>query len=175
MKRETLYRTPARTYSLTAEESALGWTIAVDGAAHSVSVRTGERGRLALEIDGRRVLAHVASDGARLWVHVEGETWSLERVADARSGRAGEGAAARASADGAPTAGPIVAAMPGRVLDVLVAEGDEVRKGQALLLLEAMKMELRIAAPVDGVVRRVHVAAGQVIERGAALVQIDSA
>lgn len=175
MKRELHYRSQERTRTLTAEESASGWTIAVDGAVHAVFVRAGERGRLALEIDGRRVLAHVASDGTRTWVHVEGETWSLERVVDARNGHGGEGAAARVSADGAPSAGPIVAAMPGRVLDVLVAEGAEVRKGQTLLLLEAMKMELRIAAPADGVVRSVHVAAGQVIERGAALVQIDSA
>ena len=55
--------------------------------------------------------------------------------------------------------------MPGRVLDVLVAEGNSVQKGDTLVLLEAMKMELRIQAPSDGRVARVLCAAGQVVLR----------
>ena len=62
--------------------------------------------------------------------------------------------------------------MPGRVLDVLVKPGDSVRKGETLVLLEAMKMELRIAAPADGTVQRVHVTPGQIIERAAPLVEL---
>ena len=62
--------------------------------------------------------------------------------------------------------------MPGRVLDVLVAPGDRVQKGDTLVLLEAMKMELRIQAPADGEVSRVLCAAGQVVERGQVLVEM---
>ena len=62
--------------------------------------------------------------------------------------------------------------MPGRVLDVLVAEGDSVQKGDTLVLLEAMKMELRVQAPGDGQVARVLCAAGQVVERGQLLVEL---
>ncbi len=62
--------------------------------------------------------------------------------------------------------------MPGIVRRVLVAEGQLVARGEALLLLEAMKMEIRISAPEDGVVRRVAVSAGQAVERGQELVQL---
>jgi biotin carboxyl carrier protein len=62
--------------------------------------------------------------------------------------------------------------MPGRVLDVLVSEGDAVAKGDTLVLLEAMKMELRIQAPSDGRVSAVRCRQGQVVERGQLLVEI---
>ena len=62
--------------------------------------------------------------------------------------------------------------MPGRVLDVLVAAGDSVQKGDTLVLLEAMKMELRIQAPADGQIARVLCTAGQVVERGQLLVEL---
>ena len=65
--------------------------------------------------------------------------------------------------------------MPGRVLDVLVRAGDVVRKGDTLVLLEAMKMELRIAAPADGSVVHVRCAAGDVVERGQVLVELQAA
>jgi biotin carboxyl carrier protein len=60
--------------------------------------------------------------------------------------------------------------MPGRVLDVLVQAGDRVHQGDTLVLLEAMKMELRIQAPADGEVARVLVTPGQVVERGQLLI-----
>jgi 3-methylcrotonyl-CoA carboxylase alpha subunit len=63
--------------------------------------------------------------------------------------------------------------MPGRVLSVFVAEGEAVKKGQALLVLEAMKMEHRITAPADGTVRAVRIAAGEQVANGAVLVVIE--
>jgi biotin carboxyl carrier protein len=62
--------------------------------------------------------------------------------------------------------------MPGRVLDVLVTQGDAVAKGDTLVLLEAMKMELRIQAPSDGRVTAVHCRPGEVVERAQLLVEV---
>jgi propionyl-CoA carboxylase alpha chain len=59
--------------------------------------------------------------------------------------------------------------MPGSVLRVEVEAGDRVTKGQPVLVLEAMKMEHRIAAPADGVVSGVHVEKGQQVDAGAVL------
>ncbi|NLH07386.1 MAG: acetyl-CoA carboxylase biotin carboxyl carrier protein subunit [Chloroflexi bacterium] len=64
--------------------------------------------------------------------------------------------------------------MPGQVMAVYVKEGDEVQAGQPLLLLEAMKMEMRVAAPAAGVVRRLLVEPGQAVERGQQLVEVES-
>ncbi|MFC4014533.1 biotin carboxylase N-terminal domain-containing protein [Nonomuraea purpurea] len=65
--------------------------------------------------------------------------------------------------------GSLLAPMPGNVLRVEVEPGDRVTKGQAVLVLEAMKMEHRIAAPADGVVSGVHVEKGRQVEAGAVL------
>ena len=63
--------------------------------------------------------------------------------------------------------------MPGTVLRVDVAPGQAVQAGQTLVVLEAMKMELSVAAPVEGTVRDVHVTAGQLVARGQALVELE--
>ena len=68
--------------------------------------------------------------------------------------------------------GVVKALMPGRVVRVLVAAGDAVRKGQGLLILEAMKMENEIQAPADGTVDQLFVNAGQTVESGADLLHI---
>jgi len=65
------------------------------------------------------------------------------------------------------------AAMPGSVLAVRVSEGDEVQAGQALLTLEAMKMENAVSAPAPGRVARLFVSAGQQVQRGEPLVELD--
>jgi len=68
--------------------------------------------------------------------------------------------------------GVVKAPMPGRVVRVLAAKGDEVKKGAGLLILEAMKMENEIQAQSAGVVDEIFVEAGQTVETGADLVHI---
>jgi biotin carboxyl carrier protein len=63
--------------------------------------------------------------------------------------------------------------MPGVVKEVRVAEGDAVKEGQALLILEAMKMENEIRAPRDGRVKTLHVAAGDAVDKGARLASLE--
>ena len=69
--------------------------------------------------------------------------------------------------------GVVKALMPGRVVRVLVAQGDNVTKGTGLLILEAMKMENEIQAPTAGVVDKLFVEPGQTVEAGAELVHIE--
>jgi 3-methylcrotonyl-CoA carboxylase alpha subunit len=66
------------------------------------------------------------------------------------------------------------APMPGNVIKVLVREGEQVVAHQPLVVLEAMKIEHVVAAPHAGVVRRLHVAPGAVVAKGAALVEVDA-
>ena len=87
---------------------------------------------------------------------------------------------------GAPAAAPVAAApaapagagervaapMPGNILSVNVAAGDTVKKGQVLMILEAMKMENEIMAPCDGKVTAVAVTKGAAVESGALLCTI---
>lgn len=68
--------------------------------------------------------------------------------------------------------GMIRAMMPGRIVRVLVAKGESVRKGAGLLVLEAMKMENEIQAPADGTIDELFVESGQTVEGGADLLHI---
>jgi len=62
--------------------------------------------------------------------------------------------------------------MPGKVIAVLVSEGDAVEAGQPMILVEAMKMETSLAAEITGRVRRVGVVPGQLVEAGQVLVEV---
>jgi biotin carboxyl carrier protein len=66
----------------------------------------------------------------------------------------------------------IRAPMPGLVVDIMVSEGQEVREGQTLVILESMKMQNELKAPRDGVVQRISTEAGQSVEQKRVLVTI---
>jgi biotin carboxyl carrier protein len=64
----------------------------------------------------------------------------------------------------------IKAPMPGLVLDIRVAEGDEVKKGDPILVLEAMKMENILKSPTDGIVKKINVKKGLAVEKNQVLI-----
>lgn len=65
----------------------------------------------------------------------------------------------------------IKAPMPGLVIDIRVSEGDVIKKGDAVLVLEAMKMENILKSPTDGVIKKVNVEKGVAVEKNQVLVQ----
>ena len=67
----------------------------------------------------------------------------------------------------------IKAPMPGLILDVQVKEGDEVKEGDFLLVLEAMKMENTLTAPRDGIVKSVTVQKGQTVDKNQLLIEME--
>lgn len=73
-----------------------------------------------------------------------------------------------------PAAGstPVTSPMPGTILDIKCKPGDTVKRGQALFILEAMKMENEIPAPCDGVVASVEVTKGATVETGSLLASL---
>lgn len=140
-----------------------GFTVTVDGRTLQAEVLHAEHGKLDLLINGRRLTAYVSSDNARRWVTVNGRTFVLTKSSGARRGGHGHHHGA----------GELTAPMPGQVRAVQVSEGDTVTKGQTLLVLEAMKMEIRVHAPQGGVVKKLFVQQGQTVEREQILIEIE--
>ena len=151
--------------TLEISSSGRTFTLTLDEKTVHAEVLHAENGRLDLLVDGKRVTAYVSSENARRWVTINGQTIVLTKSSGARKGGPGHHHAAGAHGVTAP--------MPGQVRTVNINEGDTVTKGQTLLVLEAMKMEIRIHAPQDGVVKKLFVKQGQTVEREQVLLDIE--
>jgi len=84
-----------------------------------------------------------------------------------------EPAGRRAAATVVAGAGSVVAIMPGKIIRLLVTEGERIAEGDVVCILEAMKMENELKAPKAGTVTAVHVQPGQDVEMGAVLAEIE--
>jgi 3-methylcrotonyl-CoA carboxylase alpha subunit len=71
--------------------------------------------------------------------------------------------------------GNMQAPMPGKVIDVKVKDGDKVRRGQPVIVLEAMKMEHTIVAPQDGTIKKIKFAPGELVDEAVELVEFEPA
>jgi geranyl-CoA carboxylase alpha subunit len=128
----------------------------------AVLVREGTNLRHIAEVDGHALIASVIQgEKNTVWVALAGQTWELERISSLGER---EGAS--------QTAGSLLAPMPGVVLAVLVAAGQNVSAGDPLMTLEAMKMEQTVRAPHDGVIAAIHFAPGEQVTAGATLLTI---
>jgi acetyl/propionyl-CoA carboxylase alpha subunit len=127
-------------------------------------------GTYLVEHDGRNEIIHVAGPAADRWVFWNGQVFR----GDFRPGLSPKAKAAGAAPGphgGLVTA--IIAPMPARVGSLAVATGTRVRKGDILIVLEAMKMELPLRAPADGLVTAVHCEQGQLVQADAVLMDLE--
>lgn len=166
-----------------------------NGGEHEVEVKRSGSGALTVAVAGRTYHADVLSRGASnaerlpngafnvlldervvdLWL--EGTAPELGVVTqDQRFYAHAESERMRAlgthDGDGGGGAGLVKSPMPGRVVRVLVAEGDEVVRGAPVVVVEAMKMENELCAERDGKVVKVHVESGTAVDGGAKLVEL---
>ena len=107
-------------------------------------------------------------------VNVNGTVYEVELEEMTGAPAAAPVAAPAPSAAAAPAAGgeKVTSPMPGTILSVNVAAGDAVKRGQVLMILEAMKMENEIQAPADGTVTAILVNKGDSVLEGAEIVKI---
>lgn len=117
-------------------------------------------GRWLLRHDGQQYMVHAAASERSVHVWLNGQQVRLT-LPEMRP-------RARTAAVGAD----LTAQMPGQIVDVRVAQGARVAAGDVLIVMEAMKMEIRITAPHAGVVAALHVAAGQIVQRGQRLLDL---
>jgi biotin carboxyl carrier protein len=156
------------------------FSIKLDGTRYQVVVDGNS-----ILVDGQPFIVgfegnHVLVDGTPFDVTLEGDqaivggiahTLSVEGLEEELIGSRTAGApGARAVAAGA---GAVTAIMPGKIIRVLVAEGDEVTEGDIVCVLEAMKMENELKAPTSGRVKALHIQPGQDVETGAVLAEIE--
>ena len=154
----------SETHTVDLISTGKSYRAAIEDKTVDVEILRSENGKLDLLIDDERVTAYVSTDKAKRWVTVNGQTFVLTKQTGARKSVGGHHHAA----------GELTAPMPGQIRAVNVKEGDAVAKGQTLLVLEAMKMEIRIQSPMDGIVKSLAMKTGQTVEREQVLVEIVS-
>ncbi|HEY6456760.1 MAG TPA: biotin carboxylase N-terminal domain-containing protein [Steroidobacteraceae bacterium] len=123
--------------------------VAIGDEAHTVAIETPRHPASVVSVAGEQVL------------FVRGEAWRFGTPTS------GHGGGTESHGDGS-----VHAPMPGRVVSVAARQGQSVQKGQSLLILEAMKMELALQAPFDGFITTLAVAAGDQVTEGAVLVRV---
>ena len=167
-----------RRYRIELERSGQQWTMTVNGRSVAVDAARTAAG-WSLLIDGetgaRRDSRHRASYDVALdekgagdaVVSVNGHAIAA-RVVDLRTWR--RDARREDAANGSRL---ITSAMPGRIVKVLVTPGARVVAGQALIVVEAMKMENELRAPGDAIVRDVKVSEGALVDAGAILIVLE--
>jgi 3-methylcrotonyl-CoA carboxylase alpha subunit len=144
----------------------LGPTLRLDlpGGSSAIAGEAWTGDAVAFALDGCAARATVLREGEALSVILDGATHELRHL-DPRA----------PSGQGESGGGRVLAPMPGRVLQVAVQPGDVVTRGTVLLVLEAMKVQMRITAPADGTVAAVAARVGELVEDGAELVVIEPA
>ena len=141
-------------------DPAAGWTLEwVDGVRGIGRLTNGQSSRLVL-VEGAGSDWFVTLAGRRIPITVQ--TWRERLLAEARGGTADSGAPV-----------DIRATLPGLVVAVHVADGDEVEAGSALLAIEAMKMQNEVRAPRAGRVAGIGVSPGQPVATGVLLLRIE--
>ncbi len=162
MKTTFLHR--GKRHELEIHPSGEDFLIRLNGQEHVARLDEAADGRQILWLDGQRIPVVAALDGETAWVACGGKVYALQR----------ETRSARRAAGGEPDSESVLhAPMPGTVRAVQVAAGENVARGQTLLLLEAMKMEIRIQAPAEGRVKTLHVEPGQQVEKDQRLVEME--
>ncbi len=117
-----------------------------------------------LNVDGRVYNVTISSNSLSHAVFVNGHFFQVEKRAPLRAGREERGWLKK---------GDVTVSMPGRVVQVLVVEGEDVREGQPVLILEAMKMQNEIKSPCAGKLARLNVRPGASVEAGAVLFSVE--
>ncbi len=155
------FENKGQVYQIALERTGSGYRVIVDGVEHDLEMLDQQHGHITIRFDGHPMTIYWANDGQNHWLSLDGCAYQLARPKPRQ---------VRSSVEGMGET--VHTPMPAQVRMVNVNEGDWVEKGATLLLLEAMKMEIRIRAPMDGRISRIMVKVGQTVEKEQLLMEM---
>jgi biotin carboxyl carrier protein len=144
------------------------YRVAIDGNEFLVDGKKTGRTNYSLIVDNRSFEIEVDNAEDEYRVLVDGRNYHVHLV-DERRVRVGGGQSDIQLQGRQKVSVP----MPGKVIAVLVSEGDSVERGQGLVIVEAMKMENEVRSPIGGTVKEVKVKSGDAVEGGAVLLVVE--
>ncbi len=138
--------------------------VSMDGKQYKVSVEFLSEDEILLNIDGRIYNVIVCANATSYTVYINGRCFRIEKKSALQILGPKTGKLRKASVN---------TSMPGRIVKVLMQEGDPVKEGQAVLILEAMKMQNEIKSPQSGRIGKIYPKTGESVETGALLFTVD--
>ncbi len=147
--------------TVTATVQAGDWMLRIGERSLAASGEHRSDGILSVMLDGVRRNITVLEHDLDTAVFIDDRSWRFVEI-DPLAPSAGED----------PTAGRLTAPMPGRVTQLMIEPGSHVRRGEPLMIIEAMKMEHTVTAPADGIVEAVRFAVGDPVEEGVELIAL---
>ena len=162
------------TYEVTIDDTARSISVEQDGQGYRIRVDEGEP----VWVDVRSLSSNVWSllvsgHSYEVGLQRESENWNVDIYGAAHVVNAVDPRRKALRLAGGSDQGLLKTAMPGRVVRILVEEGQAVSKGEPIIVVEAMKMENEMKAPTDGVIKSIQVAEGQAVDAGSALILVE--
>ncbi len=148
--------------AVTVHYRADGFVLDLPGGSVTAHGEIDGEGNLVADVDGGRAVAAVVQDGHTITVMSHGAAHRLTLHNPLDVGDLEDGAG-----------GAVSAPMSGKIIQVLAAAGDKVKKGAPLIILEAMKMEHTLGAPSAGVIASINADVGEQVDEGAVLVAFE--
>lgn len=149
------------------------FVVTIDGEPYSVQAELLSHGELQITLGTKVYKCVVAQEGNRRFVFLDGKVYELIKIEQTAFAAQDLELQPESASLGEEQEGDVVSPMPGRVVKILVKEGDLVEMGQDLIIVEAMKMENRISAPYSGRVTRIHFQEGDQVSHGTPLVDLE--
>jgi len=147
--------------------------VTIDEQPYVVQAELISPGQLQITLDNKVYTCVVAQEGNRRFVFLDGKVYELTKLEKTALATQDLELPTESASLGEDQEGDVVSPMPGRVVKVLVKEGDPVEVGQDLIIVEAMKMENRITAPFAGRVTRIHFQEGDQVNDGMPLIDLE--
>ena len=123
---------------------------------------------LSLLVNEKAYTVFIVEEEGKKYISIQGEQFCVE---EAKAETGARSIAESATLKGTPT---IAAPMPGKIVKILVGEGDKVEKGQGLVIVEAMKMENEIRSPSAGIVEKINFKEGDLVDAAEPIIELES-
>jgi biotin carboxyl carrier protein len=156
-----------KTHRVELRKENTGWRCKLDGREMPLDVIFTQQGVLSILLDGKSYEVKQESTGSETNVVVGRQRFATQ-VRDPRSLRS-----RRSSDSGSEGLRKITAPMPGKVVRILASAGTAVEQGQAVIVIEAMKMQNELKSPKKGVLKKLNVSEGALVEAGQSLAEVE--
>jgi biotin carboxyl carrier protein len=170
MEQEYIYQGETHIVNLDNETSdyakAEAYKVKVDDKGSRLNVAAISPNSFSISLNGASKTVHAAENDDSVFVHIEGRVVQLGKVSNDTQKYSADGLEFGAKDE-------IKTPMPGKVVKVLVDEGDRVEVGQPLVIVESMKMENEIKSPTNGKVLKVNFAAGDLVSPNQAIINLE--